>query len=106
MEHLEGTDGSTVHTEKNEDNLLFSLLQSEHLSRLAEKYPEVLYFDGTYRVNLEEYVLHSVLRQDPTGKCWTVCCAFVQRETSEIETSELEIFLPLNPIIKRHLKFL
>lgn len=101
FQHLNGIDGWTTHIEKNEDDdLLFLLLQSEHMRQLTENYPKVLFFDGTYKANLEGYVLHAVLCQDPTGHGRPVCYAFVQRETSDIVQSALEKFLELDPIVK------
>lgn len=97
--------GWKVHIEKNADNdLLYILLQSKHMAQLAEKYPEVFFFDGTYKKNKEGYVLHSILCEDGTSHGRPVCYAFVQRETSEILKSFLETFLSLNPIIKKKCK--
>ncbi|XP_072143941.1 uncharacterized protein [Dermacentor andersoni] len=97
--------GWKVHIEKNADNdLLYILLQSKHMAQLAEKYPEVLFFDGTYKVNKEGYILHSVLCEDGTSHGRPVCYAFVQRETSEILKSFLETFLCLNPVVKNKCK--
>ncbi|XP_037285943.2 uncharacterized protein LOC119178793 isoform X1 [Rhipicephalus microplus] len=77
--------GWKVHIEKNTENgLLYILLQSKHTAQLLEKYPEVLFFDGTYKVNKEGYILHSILCEDGTSHGRPVCYAFVQRETSEV----------------------
>ncbi|KAM7303270.1 uncharacterized protein ISCGN_013243 [Ixodes scapularis] len=92
--------GWIVHIEKDSSNqLLFVLFQSNLMRQFTENYSEVLFFDGTYKVNIEGYILHSVLCEDSTSHGRPICYMFVQRETKEILQAAIAKFLDLNPAV-------
>ncbi|XP_049512631.1 uncharacterized protein LOC125940449 [Dermacentor silvarum] len=89
-----------IHYEKNnENNLQFILIQTSHMREMFEKYPEVIFVDGTYKVNRENYVLYSILVEDGRGRGRCVCYAFVRNETTEIVRPMFEKFVDFNPFV-------
>nr|XP_054932886.1 uncharacterized protein LOC126541786 isoform X2 [Dermacentor andersoni] len=89
-----------IHYEKNQsNNLQFVLLQTTHMREILEKYPEILFIDGTYKVNIEGYILYSILVEDGGGRGRPVCYAFLQNETTEIVQAMFAKFAEFNPFI-------
>lgn len=79
----------------NKNNLQFIFIQTSHMREMFEKYPEVIFVDGTYKVNRKNYVLYSILVADGRGRC--VCYASVRNETPEIVRPMFEKFVDFNP---------
>ncbi|XP_050038259.3 uncharacterized protein [Dermacentor andersoni] len=89
-----------IHYEKNnENNLQFILIQTSHMREMFEKYPEVIFVDGTYKVNRENYVLYSILVEDGRGHGRCVCYAFVRNETTAVVRPMFEKFVDFNPFV-------
>ncbi|XP_049524246.1 zinc finger SWIM domain-containing protein 1-like [Dermacentor silvarum] len=89
-----------IHYEKNQNNnLQFVLLQATHMREILEKYPEILFIDGTYKVNIEGYILYSILIEDGGGRGRPVCYAFLRNETTEIVQAMFAKFADFNPFV-------
>ncbi|XP_075738923.1 uncharacterized protein LOC142784443 [Rhipicephalus microplus] len=89
-----------IHYEMNQNNnLQFILLQTTHMREILEKYPEILFIDGTYKVNIEGYILYSILVQDGCGRGRPVCYAFLRNETTEIVEPMFTKFVDFNPFV-------
>lgn len=69
------------------------------MREILEKYPEILFIDGTYKVNIEGYILYSILVEDGGGRGRPVCYAFLQNETTEIVEAMFAKFAEFNPFI-------
>lgn len=65
------------------------------MQQFAEKYVEVLFFDGTYKVNIGGFGLHAILCEDSKGHGRPLRYAFARRETSESLKSALAKILAL-----------
>lgn len=64
----------------------------------------VLFMDGTYKVNAEEFVLYSILCEDGRAHGRPVCYAIVRSETANILRSLLKRFLETNPTVPSQCK--
>nr|XP_037276819.1 uncharacterized protein LOC119169923 [Rhipicephalus microplus] len=97
---LKNNSNWVIHYEMNQNNnLQFILLQTTHMREILEKYPEILFIDGTYKVNIEGYILYSILVQDGRGRGRPVCYAFLRNETTEIVEPMFTKFVDFNPFV-------
>lgn len=101
MESLVAEDPNiTIHYEKNDnDELQFVLIQTAPMKNVLNNYPGILFVDGTYKVNVENYVLYSILVEDSSGHGRSACYAFLKNETSVIVHAMFSKFVALNPIV-------
>lgn len=76
--------------------LLFALFETSLMRETLQKYPEILILDRSYNVNIEGYILYSILCEDGCGRDRGVCYAFLQRETSAIVCSVFVKFIDCN----------
>ena len=59
---------------------------------LYRQFPELLFIDGTYKVNKYNYPLYMILAQDNLGRGWAVFYAFVHSETGDMMKAVLSSF--------------
>lgn len=89
-----------IHYETNEQDVLqFLFIQTTEMQETLEKYPDILFVDGTYKVNIENYVLYTVMVQDGHERGRAVCYAFLRHETDEIVRAALEKFIHYNSFV-------
>ena len=70
-----------IHLDLDDHNGLNMLMvQSKTMHDLYSKYPEVLFVDGTYKLNVEEYPLYPIMCQDGNGKGRPVAYFWVKNE--------------------------
>ena len=61
-----------------------------------QKYPEILFMDTTYNVNIEGYPLFAIMAEDGDGRGKPVAYCFVSSETKENLEKVLEYFCNFN----------
>ena len=81
------------------NELQYLYIQTVQMKLDAAKYHDVLFVDGTYKVNMEGYPLYPFLVQDGNGKGRPVAFAFVRNETYETLSAAFTCFKKRNPCI-------
>ena len=83
-----------------DSSLSYLLIQTGTMKQLAEKFCDVLFIDGVYKVNIEGFPLYTVLCEDGTGRGRAVCYMFVENESKEVLNSAFTEFISLNSFVQ------
>ena len=65
------------------DNVELVYIQTSEMKEQFQKYPEILFMDTTYNVNLEGYPLFAILGEDGDGKGKPVAYCYLKSENKE-----------------------
>ncbi|XP_070563064.1 zinc finger SWIM domain-containing protein 3-like [Ptychodera flava] len=74
---------TTVVEMSSDDEFELLFFQTSNMKLLYNQYPDVLFIDGTYKVNIEGYPLYAFLIEDGEGKGRAVGYAFVKNEKKD-----------------------
>ncbi|RUS68717.1 hypothetical protein EGW08_023520 [Elysia chlorotica] len=79
---------------ENKEDVLIDMIafSTRDMINLYNAFPEVIYMDGTYRVNQSGYPLYQLMVEDSAGRGRPVFYAFVRLETSDLLTHMLSVF--------------
>ena len=59
----------SVHVDLDENNdLTVLMIQSNYTRELYDQYPEIIFVDGTYKLNVEGFPLYPIMCEDDNGK--------------------------------------
>lgn len=72
--------------------------QNDHMRDLAHKYGQVLFIDGTYKVNRNDYALYFFSVKDGNGSCQVVYAAFTANEQQQSLGIIFESFSDMNDL--------
>lgn len=82
-----------IHTTGVDNELSVLFFSSSHMMDQYRRFPEVLFFDGTYRTNVHLYALYVFLIKDGHGYGQPVGFGFLRNETAECVTLLIQDFL-------------
>ena len=75
-------------------------IQTGEMKEHYNKYPEILFLDTTYNVNIEGYPLFAIMAEDGDGRGRPVAYCFVRSETKENLEKVLDYFCEFNDTSK------
>ena len=79
-------------------NVELVYIQTKEMKDHFSKYPEILFMDTTYNVNIEGYPLFAILAEDGDGRGKPVAYCYVRSETKENINTVLEKFCEYNDV--------
>ena len=98
---------SSIHIDVTSQNeLRCILIQSKIMKDLVLRFPEILFVDGTYKLNCEGYPLYPIMCQDSNGRGRPVAYLWVKDESKESLTHAFHIFATYNKSILEKTKVL
>lgn len=95
---MKSVPNSKVHIAVNENNELQSIFfQDERMAAIFDKYPEVVIFDATYKLNNRRMPLFIMLAIDGEGNSEIACLFFIRSESREALFPMMEHFKKEKP---------
>ena len=79
----ENKQATTVVDVDESDHVDLIYIQTAEMIEQYKKYPEIMFMDTTYNVNLEGYPLFAIMVEDGDGRGKPVAYCFIRSETKE-----------------------
>ena len=89
---------TTVVDVDEHDNVDLIYIQTAEMKEQYQKYPEILFMDTTYNVNIEGYPLFAIMVEDGDGRGKPAAYCFLRSETKENLEKVLTYFSDFNDV--------
>lgn len=89
-----------IYDEETSKTLLMVYYQNIEMKKLYSQYGEILFIDGTYSLNKNNYPLYLIAVRDCNGNSQVVAFAIVAYERQLILDKFIELFSKMNPMEK------
>ena len=86
-----------VSLDETTGDLKFLYIQTSSMAAYAEKYNDIMFVDGTYKLNIEGYPLYPFLVEDATSKGRAFAFVYVKNDTCEILGETFQAVKKHNP---------
>ena len=84
-----------------DDNFCGLFIQDEHMRRVFDAYPEIIFFDATYKLLELQFPVYLFVVEDANGETDIVGLGFLVVEDAESLGWLVETFMQKNPSAKR-----
>ena len=73
-------------------------MQTDEMKEHFRKYPDILFMDTTYNINMEGYPLFTIMAEDGDGKGKPVAYCFLKNVSKENRENTLSYFCDINDV--------
>ena len=91
LEEIEGKGKVDISIDENGAIMMIAFATNE-MMQMYLQYPEIIFMDGTYKINKYSYPLYMILIQDNLGSCRAVFYTFLRSETADMMNSLIASF--------------
>ena len=95
LDDMKETGGKSVVESKANGSVELICFASADVLRVGQAYPEVLFMDGTYKVNKYDFSLYQIMVQDGSGHGRCIMYSFLSAETQDLLRRMLSIFVTM-----------